>query len=469
MKKETKSANQLLEEKMFIKKESSWLSYSLDEQKDIFAFAEKYKKFMTDCKTERLCIKEIKTNLESRGFIPIQDVKDPEKETRVYKEIKNKVIIALIAGKDRENLRLVGSHVDSPRLDLKPTPLYEDSELALLKSHYYGGIKKYHWVNMPLELHGVVFTKDGKQVDIHIGDKAEDPKFIIPDLLPHLAQDQMKKTAAKFIEGEDLNILVGHLPVDDKDIKEKIKFSVLKYLHETHDLIEEDFQCAELEFVPAAAPVDIGFDRALIGAYGQDDKVCVYTSLQAILEVEKPELTACALFVDKEEIGSVGDTGAESFLLQTFIAEYAKIFQIRNSTAAILENAKAISADVTAALNPNFASVNDPKNASFVGRGVSIEKYGGSRGKSGTHDAHAEYMQFMRAIADKNKIPWQTGELGKIDLGGGGTIAMFLSRYGMDCVDAGPCLLGMHSPCEVASKADVYSAYKLYKAFLSQK
>lgn len=465
-KKKKESAAVKLEKLLFQKKESSWLTYSQADIKKIFIFAEEFKNFMSISKTERLCIMNMQQGLEKQGFKNITTVKSIKHGSKVYKNFKDKVIIACVAGIDLNAFRLVGSHVDSPRLDLKPSPLYESNELALLQSHYYGGIKKYHWVNVPLALHGVAFTKSGEKIALHIGEKDDEPKFIIPDLLPHLAQEQMKKEAPKVIEGEDLNIIIGHIPVNDKDIKEKIKYTVLKYLHDNYGLIEEDFNCAELELVPAARPIDIGFDRALVGAYGQDDKVCAYTSYRAILETAGPAHTAVALFVDKEEIGSTGDTGAESFMLYTFAKEYCSKTGIDTDPSVVLEQSKAISADVTGAMDPNFASVNDPQNVSYLGRGVSIEKYGGARGKSGTHDAHAEYMQYLRALADKNKIPWQTGENGKIDLGGGGTIALFLSRYGMDCADAGPCMLGMHSTCEVTSKADVYSAYRLYKAFL---
>ena len=464
-KKDKKTANQKIEEKLFLKRKSSWLGYTPAQEKAVFDFCDGYKKFMAECKTERLCVRFIEDSLKKAGFVDIGRAVKIRKNDRVYKKIKNKVIIACIAGSDPASFRLVGSHVDSPRLDLKPSPLYESSELALMQSHYYGGIKKYHWVNVPLSVHGVVFTKSGRQVDVHIGEKDADPKFIIPDLLPHLAQEQMKKEAPKVIEGEDLNIVAGHIPVKDDDIKEKVKFSLLKYLNDAYGIIEEDFNCAELEFVPAVKPADIGFDRGLVGAYGQDDRVCVYMSLRALLAVKNPAHASLALFVDKEETGSYGDTGAESFMLYNFAGEFAAKSGLSVDPAAMLEKSKSVSADVTGAMDPTFQSVNDPQNVSFLGRGVSIEKYGGARGKSGTHDAHAEYMQYLRAMADRNGIPWQTGENGKIDLGGGGTIAMLLSRYGMDCVDAGPCLLGMHSTCEVASKADIYSAYLLYRAF----
>jgi len=462
-----KSKNKELEEKLFYKKESIWLDLNDKDKKEVMDFGEKYKEFMAKSKTERLCIKNMEEILEKEGFKNMENIETIKKGDRFFKNFKGKNIIAAVAGENLSKFQLVGSHVDSPRLDLKPNPLYQNAELALFQSHYYGGIKKFHWVNTPLEMHGMAFTKEGKALEIHIGGKEDDPKFIIPDLLPHLAKEQMKKDGAKIIEGEDLNIICGHIPVNDKDIKDKVKLNVMKYLNEKYSLIEEDFLCAEIEFVPAQKPVDIGFDRGLIGAYGQDDRVCVFTSLMAICETKNPANTAIAFFTDKEEIGSYGDTGAESFSLMNFTDKYRALASVKESAWEILEKSKAISADVTGAMDPTFSSVNDPQNVSYLGKGVSVEKYGGGGGKYNTNDAHAEYMQYMRNLADKNKIPWQTGEMGKIDTGGGGTIAMFLSRYGMDCVDAGPCLLGMHSVCEVASKADIYASYLLYKAFFN--
>jgi len=467
-KKEKNNPNKKLEEELFYKKESAWTDFEDSEHKKIFDFAYNYKTFLSESKTERLCIENIKKILEKAGFKNIENLKSVKKGDKRYRVLKGKTLTAFVVGEKSDEFRLIGSHVDSPRLDLKPSPLYQSSELALLKSHYYGGIKKFHWVNTPLELHGVAFTKTGKTIEIHIGDKESDPKFIIPDLLPHLAKEQMKKEGSKIIEGEELNIICGHIPLRDKDIKEKIKFTILKYLNDTYGLIEEDFAFAELEFVPAQKSIDIGFDRGLIGGYGQDDRVCVYTSLMALTEIKNPKHTAVAYFSDKEETGSNGDTGAESFSLVNFTFEYIKLAGLNILPWKILEASKAISADVTTAMDPTFSSVNDPQNVSYLGKGVSIEKYGGGGGKYNTNDAHAEYMQFLRNVADKNSIPWQTGEMGKIDIGGGGTIAMFMSRFGMDCVDAGPCVLGMHSTCEVTSKADIYSAHLLYKAFFTE-
>ena len=462
-----KSTNQKLQEKLVYKRESSWLKLKKKEQDEVFAMAEEYKNFLAANKTERLCVENMITALEEKGFRDINRKKKLKAGDTIYKNCKGKTLLAAVVGKKIGNLRIIGSHVDSPRLDLKPLPLYEDSELALLQSHYYGGIKKYHWVNTPLALHGVVITRKGKKVSIHLGEKEDEPKFIIPDLLPHLAQDQMKKTGAKLITGEQLNIICGHLPVRDKKIKDKIKFNVLKYLHDNYGMMEEDFAIAELELVPAGQPMDIGFDRGLLGAYGQDDRVCAFTSFTALLETVKPQDTAIGFFVDKEEIGSSGDTGADSLVLLNFVADFVKKAGLTDSAISLMENGMAISGDVTSAMDPTFKEVNDPQNVSYLGRGVSVEKYGGSGGKYHTLDTRAEYMAYMRDLLERNKIAWQTGESGKIDQGGGGTIAKFMARYGMDCVDAGPCMLAMHSTCEVTSKLDVHSAYQLYKAFFN--
>ena len=438
-----------------LKRESGWKQYS---HKQVFTFCEDYKQFIAASKTERLCVQQIIAHLTKAGF-------SESKGNKRYMVLHDKVVIAYIVGKDPTSLRLIGSHVDSPRLDLKPNPVYEDANVALFKTHYYGGVKKYHWVNTPLSLHGVIFTQKGKAVPIALGDAPDDPRFIISDLLPHLARSQMERKADKIIEGEELNILVGNIPVTDAKIKEQFKCALLAHLYKTYGIIEEDFNCAELELVPAQNPMDIGFDRSLIAAYGQDDKVCVYTSLQALLAISQPKHTAVALFVDKEEIGSMGNTGAASFLLDQFARKYVEYHKLTVHPRALLEQSKSISADVTAAQDPNFKDVHDAQNVPYLGRGVAIEKYGGGGGKYSTNDAHAEYMAYLRGIMQKHKVAWQAGELGKVDMGGGGTIAMFLSRYGMDCVDAGPAVLGMHSPCEVASKVDIYAAYLLYKAF----
>jgi aspartyl aminopeptidase len=452
-------------DKLFNKKESYWKEMSTNEIKKVFAFSDEYKKFLNVSKTERLCVQNVVKTLTSKGFKDINTIKTLNTGDKVYKLFKEKVVISAIVGKDKSSWQLIGSHTDSPRLDLKPNPLYEDSGIGLLQSHYYGGIKKYHWVNLPLAMHGIVYTKEGKKIEIHLGEEENEPKFIISDLLPHLAKDQMEKKASVVITGEELNIIVGNIPFDDKDVKDKVKLNILKILEKHFKLHEEDFGFAEFEFVPAGKAIDIGLDASMVGSYGQDDKVCVYTSLMAFIDLNKTNKTAIGFFVDKEEIGSTGDTGAQSFALLNFAQEYLEKSGLKISTGKLFENSKAISADVTAAYHPMYKEVSDAQNSSYLGKGVSVEKYGGSGGKYSTNDAGAEYMNYIRSLLVKYKIPFQVGEIGKVDIGGGGTIAMFMSRYGMDCIDIGPCVLGMHSPCEVTSKADIYSAYLFYKAF----
>lgn len=457
--------NEKLQEKLFLKKESAWNSLNHEE---VFSFCEEYKDFLNYSKTERLCVKNIVGLLEKNGFNNFNSFDTLKEGDKGFKVIKEKSVVAFIVGEVNDSFNLVGSHVDSPRLDLKPTPLYEDSEVAMMQTHYYGGIKKYQWMNIPLEMQGVIITKDGRKVELCIGCKEEDPVFVISDLLPHLAREQMKKEGTKVIEGEEMNVMVGNIPVNDKDIKEKVKFTILKKLNDDYGIIEEDFFSAEVEMVPMFNSRDVGLDRSMIGAYGQDDKVGVFTSLKALVDLKAVRKTAIGLFVDKEEIGSMGDTGAQSLVLRNFVYEYAKKLGLEKDTSNIMEHSQAISADVTAGMNPNFKAVHDAQNVSYLGKGISVEKYGGGGGKYSTHDAHAEFVYEVRKVLDDNKIVWQTGELGKIDIGGGGTIAMFLSRYGMDCIDAGPCVLGMHSPFEVTSKADVYSSYLFYKAFMER-
>lgn len=460
-----KSKNELLKEEMFLNKKNSWLVYNEAEKSQIFRYADNYKQFLNKSKTERACIRSILTLLKEQGFKEITTIKSVKTGDKLYKNIKDKVVFAAIIGKDTSKIQLVGSHVDSPRLDLKPSPVYQEANLALFKTHYYGGIKKYHWVNTPLSLQGVVFTKSGKKIFLSIGERADEPKFIIPDLLPHLDKNQMERKAEKIIEAEELNILVGNIPVDDKKIEAQIKFEVLKYLKDTYGIVEEDFFSAELELVPSGNALDIGFDRSLVAAYGQDDKVCVYTSLMALLEVKNPAHIAVGLFVDKEEIGSTGDTGAGGNILFNFATDLLALLGTKIAVTTFLENSNAVSADVTGAFDPNHADVFDGNNSSFLGKGLSIEKYGGGGGKSYTNDASAEYVSYIRKLADDNKIPWQTGELGKMDIGGGGTIGMYLAKFGLNCIDLGPSVLGMHSPYEVTSKVDIFSAYKFYKVF----
>ncbi len=454
--------NKKLEEEMFYKNKSAWIGC---DNKKVFSLSEDYKRFLDSSKTERECAKNIVNMLKKNGFKDINDVKSLSKKDKVYKQFKNRVVLAAKIGRDPETLRIVGSHMDSPRLDLKPRPIYEDSALVMLKTHYYGGIKKYHWVNVPLSMHAVIHTKNGKK-EIVFGESEDEPKLLIPDLEIHLAREQMDKKLKEGITGEQLNVVIGNKTIDDEEIKEAAKFSLLKVLSDKYGIIEEDLQSADVELTPAGKAVDIGFDGSMISAYGQDDRVCVYTSLLGFLDT-KPEIknTAIAYFVDKEEIGSFGDTGAQSRILENFVEHILELSSASKRKSIVFEDSASLSADVTVAVNPNFSDVNDKLNASFLGHGVSVEKYGGAGGKYHSNDASSEFMSWLVEIYNKKDVCWQTGELGKIDAGGGGTIAMYMSKLGMDCIDVGPPVLSMHSTAEVTSKVDVYNAYLAYKTF----
>ena len=369
-----------------------------------------------------------------------------------------------------KGLRIIGAHVDSPRLDLKQNPLYEDSGLALFKTHYYGGVKKYQWVTLPLAIHGVVIKKDGTLVDIVIGEDEDDPVVGVTDLLIHLASDQMDKKLSNAIEGEDLNISIGSIPVDGKEEKDRVKKNILRLLHEKYDITEEDFVSAELEIVPAGRARDYGLDRSMVMGYGHDDRVCAYTAFEALMNIENPDKTCVALMVDKEEIGSVGATGMTSRFFENTVAEIMNLLgdysglKLRRSLA----KSKMLSGDVSAAFDPNFPSVMESRNSAYLGKGLAFNKYTGVRGKSGSNDANPEFIAQLRAIMEKHHVTWQTAELGKVDQGGGGTIAYILAEYGMDVIDCGVPLLNMHAPWEVASKADIYETMKGYRAFLQE-
>lgn len=460
--------NKELEEKLFLKRESSWITYNKDEITNAFDFCEGYKTYIDNSKTERLCVEHSIKMLESSGFKDINTLTELNTGNKFYKNIKGRALFAGIVGKNIDKFNIVGAHVDSPRLDLKPNPLYQDTDLALLKTHYYGGIKKYQWVNQPLSIHGVVYTTDDREIKFSIGEKDEDPKFIIPDLLIHLSQEQIKKEGAKVVEAEQLNLIVGSIPVDDKDIKEQVKFAVLKHLYDEYNFVEEDFNSADITITPAGKAMDIGFDRALIAAYGHDDRICAYPALEVIREISTPNCSALVFLSDKEEVGSAGDTGADSHILLNLTIQYCELTGSKINPHLLLEQSAAISSDVTAGVNPNFKSVHELNNAPILGKGVGIAKYTGARGKSGAHDSGADFVAYIRKLAKENNIAIQSSTMGKVDLGGGGTIAKFLSRYGMNVIDAGPALLGMHSPYEVASKVDIYSCYKLYKAFMTK-
>ena len=449
-----------------------WAWSKLDENK-VEKFADEYKKFLATAKTERETAKYIIEKAKERGFRFLNESYSLKPNDKVIAIYKNKlVILAVIGRKDpTEGLRIIGSHIDAPRIDLKPVPIFEDSGIAMLKTHYYGGIKKYQWVNIPLAIHGVVALKNGEVKEIVIGEDESDPVFVISDLLPHLARKrQGERKGFDIIKGEELRVLIGNKPLktEEKEEKEAVKKMILKLLKDKYGIEEDDLLSADIEIVPALKPRDLGFDRSMIAAYGQDDRICAFTSLNAILNIDNPEYTAIAIFADREEIGSDGNAGAKSRLIEVFIEELIEKTKGTCSTKDLLislANSKAISADVNAALNPTFKDVHDPQNAGYLGKGIVVTKYTGAGGKYGASEANAEYMAWIRKILDEREIPWQPGLLGKVDEGGGGTIAKFIAERGVDVVDAGPGIVGMHSPYEVSSKADVYSAYLAYKAF----
>ena len=436
---------------------------------DIMNFNEGYKAFISKAKTERLCVDESVRLAKEKGYVDIKEVTSLKPGDKVYATNKNKNVAVFIIGNKpiEEGLRVLGAHIDSPRLDVKQNPLYERNDFALLDTHYYGGIKKYQWVTVPLAIHGVVCKKDGSVVNVAIGDDPSDPVVGISDLLIHLSGNQMQKPAATVIEGEDLDVTLGSIPLDDEE-KATVKDNILKLLKEKYDFEEEDFLSAELEVVPAGDARDYGLDRSMVAGYGHDDRVCAYTSLMAVLDSEVQEYTACAVLVDKEEVGSIGATGAHSKWFENVIAELINLttsyseLKVRHA----LENTKMLSSDVSAGFDPLFAGVNDAKNAAYLGRGICFNKYTGSRGKSGCNDAMPEYFAQIRNLLDSNDINFQTAELGRVDQGGGGTIAYILGNYNMNVIDAGIAVLNMHAPMEIVSKADVYEGYLAYKTFL---
>jgi aspartyl aminopeptidase len=436
------------------------------ERQAIFAYGEHYKTFLDRAKTEREAVTELERQARALGFV---DLARREAGPRGFYNYKGKTIALVVQGRRplTEGLRIVASHIDSPRLDLKQYPLYEDTDLAFLKTHYYGGIKKYQWLARPLAIHGVVLRADGSQVQLTIGESPEDPVFSVLDLLPHLARKaQMDKKVADAFEGEKLNVLAGSLPLGDPETKERFKLYLLKYLEDHYGFGEEDLISAELEVVPAGPARDLGWDRSLVGGYGQDDRSCAYAALAAALDVREPEHTCLALFYDKEETGSDGNTSAKNCLLEEIVETLLE--QQDMSLLArrrVLMNSKALSADVTGALDPDFPEVHEKRNAARLGYGVCFHKYGGSGGKYATNDANAEYVAWIRKIFQEHGVAWQAGQLGKVDEGGGGTIAKFLAVFGMEIIDCGTPLLSMHSPFEVASKADLYMTFKAYRAF----
>ena len=451
--------------------QNAWKKYNNEAMKDLMAFNEEYKHYISVGKTERACVDESVRLAKEAGFKPLEAYNELKPGDKVYVTNKGKNVALFVMGQQpvEKGLRVLGAHIDSPRLDVKQNPLYENKGFALLDTHYYGGIKKYQWVTIPLAIYGVVCKKDGSIINVVIGEDASDPVVGISDLLIHLSGDQMQKPAAKVIEGEDLDVTMGSMPLQDEE-KDAVKANVMKLLKEKYDFEEEDFLSAELEIVPAGPARDYGLDRSMVAGYGHDDRVCAYTSLRAVLDTPMCEYTTCAILVDKEEIGSVGATGAQSKFFENVVAELINLsddyseLKVRHA----MENTKMLSSDVSAGFDPLFAGVNDPKNAAYLGNGICFNKYTGSRGKSGCNDAMPEYFAEIRKVMDEENIHFQTAELGRVDQGGGGTIAYILGNYNMNVIDAGIAVLNMHSPMEVVSKADVYEGYLAYKAFISK-
>ena len=465
-----KSQTQILKEKLFRPKKNGWEKLKDDQKAKIFDFAKGYIDFINEAKTERECVTKITNILEQNEFKNIENVTNLKAGDRVYYVNRHKNVYAAVIGSNdlTKGFNIVGAHIDSPRLDLKPNPLYESEELALLKTHYYGGIKKYQWVNIPLSMHGVIMKNNNEKVEINIGEKDDEPVFTIADLLPHLASQQEKKKLNDAIEGEDLNILVGSIPYDtDEEISDKVKLNILNLLNQKYGIIERDFVSSEIEFVPAMKAKSLGFDESLVAGYGQDDRVCAYTSLMALLNVENPTRTAICLLADKEEIGSMGNTGMSSRSFEYFLEKILDktIGNRPGLLDEIFSSSRVLSADVTAGYNPNFPSIYEKNNESYIGHGISVIKYTGSASKGGASDANAEYVGYIRNLFEKNNIAYQNSEMGKIGIGGGGTIAYILADKGLDVIDCGVPVISMHSPYEITSKFDVYNAYKAYEIF----
>ena len=447
---------------------NTWEKYK-DNLNEVMEYNEGYKDYISKNKTERACVKDSIRLAKEKGFKPLDSFETLKPGDKVYVNNRDKNIALFVIGNKplTEGMRILGAHIDSPRMDLKQNPLYESEGFVLADTHYYGGVKKYQWVTIPLSLYGVVAKKDGTVVDVVIGEDDDDPVVGISDLLIHLAAEQLDKKAAKVIEGENLDVTLGNMPLVGEE-KDAVKANILKLLKDKYDIEEEDFVSAEIEVVPSGKARDYGLDRSMIAGYGHDDRVCAYTSLTAILDMDVCDYTCCAILVDKEEIGSVGATGAQSLFFENTVGEMLVKMGIDSfvETRLTLSRSKMLSSDVSAGVDPLFVSVNDKKNAAYLGNGIVFNKYTGARGKSGSNDASAEYVARIRAVMDESNIHYQTAELGKVDQGGGGTIAYILGNYNMDVIDAGIAVLNMHAPMEVVSKVDVYETYQAYKAFL---
>ena len=476
-KKGGRSKKSKLEEKLKLKKLNGWEKLSKAKEKKVLDFCEGYKEFLDTAKTEREAVDTIISLASKVGFKPLETVKAPKPGAKIYiqNRYKSLALVTLGTAPIEDGINIIASHIDAPRLDLKQNPLYENSEshTALFRTHYYGGIKKYQWVNIPLALHGKVILGNGKELTINLGESPSDPVFVVPDLLPHLyRQKQAKRRLSEGIKGEELNILVGSRPLEEKGVKNQIKLWVLNYLHKTYGMVEEDFVSAELEVVPAIKAYDVGFDRSLIAAYGQDDRSCAYTSIQALFELKRPAKTALILLFDKEEIGSEGPSSVKSRFLENVVGELLALSDpdYKDSTLRrTLEHSQALSSDVNGAINPLFADVHEKQNAARLAHGIVLTKFTGSGGKFGANDASAEFVGYLRRLLNKSKVPWQTAELGKVDEGGGGTVAKFLAEHNMDVIDCGPAILSMHSPLEISSKVDIYSCFEAYGVFLTGK
>ena len=465
-----------------MEKKNAWEKYPEGKKRDeVFSFAEDYRKFISDCKTERECTSAVYKDAVAHGYKDLDELIKNKTAVkagdRIVADNMGKGVALFNIGKKsiEDGMNILGAHIDSPRMDLKQVPLYEDTEMALLDTHYYGGIKKYQWVTLPLALHGVICKKDGTTVKVNIGDKPGDPVVGVSDLLIHLSGDQMSKKASEVIEGENLDVLIGSIPgpekdENDKDIKDRVKTNILNILSKEYKVDEDDFLSAEIEVVPAGEARDYGLDRSMIMGYGHDDRVCAYPSYRAMLEVTDPEYTSVCLLVDKEEIGSVGASGMQSRFFENCVAEVMNLAGEYTELAVrrAMKNSKVLSSDVSAAFDPNYPSVMEKKNSAYFGKGLVFNKYTGARGKSGSNDANAEYVAKLRKIMDDNAVSFQTSELGRVDVGGGGTIAYILANYDMNVIDSGVPVLNMHAPWEIISKVDLYEALKGYIAFLKE-
>ena len=466
-----------------MEKKNAWEKYPQGIKRDqVFQFAEEYRKFISACKTERECTANLYEKAKNAGFVDMDELIASKGSVKAGDKIvannMGKGLALFVMGRKdlEEGMNILGAHIDSPRLDLKQVPLYEDTEMAMLDTHYYGGVKKYQWVTLPMALHGVICKKDGTTVTVNIGDKPKDPVFGVSDLLIHLSADQLEKKAAKVIDGENLDLLIGSIPKvaekkeDEKAVKDRVKANILDILSAEYGIEEDDFLSAEIEVVPSGEARDYGFDRSMIMGYGHDDRVCAYPSFEAILAVEKPEYTSVCLLVDKEEIGSVGASGMQSRFFENSVAEVLNLAGSYSELAVrrALKNSKVLSSDVSAAFDPNYPSVMEKRNSAYFSKVLVFNKYTGARGKSGSNDANAEYVAKLRNIMDTNDVSFQTAELGKVDQGGGGTIAYILANYDMNVIDSGVAVLNMHAPWEIISKVDLYEAYRGYIAFLKE-